>query len=109
MTELKFNDIIEWNALNETERTDILRRPAVLAGDKITAVVSGIIKEVETRGDDALREFSARFDRTEVKNFRVTPEEVDAAVARLPEDFMKALRTAADNIKSSTQLKSLTP
>lgn len=109
MTELKFNDIIEWNALNETERTDILRRPAVLAGDKITAVVSGIIKEVETRGDDALREFSARFDRTEVKNFRVTPEEVDAAVARLPEDFMKALRTAADNIKKFHTAQVLNP
>ena len=109
MTELKFNDIIEWNALNETERTDILRRPAVLAGDKITPVVSGIIKEVETRGDDALREFSARFDRTEVKNFRVTPEEVDAAVARLPEDFMKALRTAADNIKKFHTAQVLNP
>ncbi len=109
MTELKFNDIIEWNALNETERTDILRRPAVLAGDKITAVVSGIIKEVETRGDDALREFSARFDRTEVKNFRVTPEEVDAAVARLPEDFMEALRTAADNIKKFHTAQVLNP
>ena len=109
MTELKFNDIIEWNALNETERTDILRRPAVLAGDKITAVVSGIIKEVETRGDEALREFSARFDRTEVKNFRVTPEEVDAAVARLPEDFMKALRTAADNIKKFHTAQVLNP
>ncbi len=99
MTELNFNDIIEWNTLSETERTDILRRPAVLAGDKITTVVSGIIQEVETRGDDALREFSARFDRTEVKNFRVTPEEADAAIARLPDDFMNALRTAADNIK----------
>ena len=109
MTELKFNDIIEWNALNETERTDILRRPAVLAGDKITAVVSGIIKEVETRGDDALREFSARFDHTEVKNFRVTPEEVDAAVARLPEDFMEALRTAADNIKKFHTAQVLNP
>lgn len=109
MTELKFNDIIEWNALNETERTDILRRPAVLAGDKITAVVSGIIKEVETRGDDALREFSARFDRTEVKNFRVTPEEVDAAVARLPEDFMEALRTAANNIKKFHTAQVLNP
>lgn len=109
MTELKFNDIIEWNALNETERTDILRRPAVLAGDKITAVVSGIIKEVETRGDDALREFSARFDRTEVKNFRVTPEEIDAAVTRLPEDFMEALRTAADNIKKFHTAQVLNP
>ena len=69
MTELNFNDIIEWNILSETERTDILRRPAVLAGDKIATVVSGIIQEVKTRGDDALREFSARFDRTEVKKF----------------------------------------
>ena len=109
MTELNFNDIIEWNTLSETERTDILRRPAVLAGDKIATVVSGIIQEVETRGDDALREFSARFDRTEVKRFRVTPEEVDAAIARLPDDFMNALRTAADNIKKFHTAQVLEP
>lgn len=109
MTELNFNDIIEWNTLSETERTDILRRPAVLAGDKIATVVSGIIQEVETRGDDALREFSARFDRTEVKKFRVTPEEVDAAIARLPDDFMNALRTAADNIKKFHTAQVLEP
>lgn len=109
MTELNFNDIIEWNTLSETERTDILRRPAVLAGDKIATVVSGIIQEVETRGDDALREFSARFDRTEVKKFRVTPKEVDAAIARLPDDFMNALRTAADNIKKFHTAQVLEP
>lgn len=109
MTELNFNDIIEWNILSETERTDILRRPAVLAGDKIATVVSGIIQEVETRGDDALREFSARFDRTEVKKFRVTPEEVDAAIARMPDDFMNALRTAADNIKKFHTAQVLEP
>lgn len=109
MTELNFNDIIEWNTLSETERTDILRRPAVLAGNKIATVVSGIIQEVETRGDDALREFSARFDRTEVKKFRVTPEEVDAAIARLPDDFMNALRTAADNIKKFHTAQVLEP
>lgn len=40
MTNFNFSDIIEWDALSEAERTDILRRPAVMAGDKITAVVS---------------------------------------------------------------------
>ena len=39
MTNFNFSDIIEWDALSEAERTDILRRPAVMAGDKITAVV----------------------------------------------------------------------
>ena len=72
MTNFNFSDIIEWDALSEAERTDILRRPAVMAGDKITAVVSGILDEVESRGDAALRDFSAKFDRTEVKNFKVS-------------------------------------
>lgn len=99
MTDFNFNDIIAWDALTKTQRDEILRRPAVLAGDRIAAVVSDIIDAVETRGDDALREFSARFDRTEVKDFRVSTEEVDAAVARLPDDFMEALRTAAANIE----------
>lgn len=48
MTNFNFSDIIEWDALSEAERTDILRRPAVMAGDKITAVVSGILDEVES-------------------------------------------------------------
>ena len=99
MTDFNFNDIIAWDALTETQRDEILCRPAVLAGDRIAAVVSDIIDAVETRGDDALREFSARFDRTEVKDFRVSTEEVAAAVARLPDDFMEALRTAAANIE----------
>ena len=95
MTNFNFSDIIEWDALSEAERTDILRRPAVMAGDKITAVVSGILDEVESRGDAALRDFSAKFDRTEVKNFKVSKAEVDAAISRLSPEFIKALQTAA--------------
>ena len=30
MTNFNFSDIIEWDALSEAERTDILRRPAVM-------------------------------------------------------------------------------
>lgn len=99
MTNFNFSDIIEWDALSEAERTDILRRPAVMAGDKITAVVSGILDEVESRGDAALRDFSAKFDRTEVKNFKVSKAEVDAAISRLSPEFIKALQTAAKNIE----------
>ena len=99
MTNFNFSDIIEWDALSEAERTDILRRPAGMAGDKITAVVSGILDEVESRGDATLRDFSAKFDRTEVKNFKVSKAEVDAAISRLSPEFIKALQTAAKNIE----------
>ena len=106
MSQFNFNDVIEWGALNETEREEILRRPAVMAGDRIKTVVEGILEAVRERGDEALREFSAKFDRTEVKDFRVSAEEVDAAVARLPEDFMAAPPPTS---RSSTAPKCLSP
>lgn len=109
MSQFNFNDVIEWGALNEAERDDILRRPAVMAGDRIKTVVEGILEAVRERGDEALREFSAKFDRTEVKDFRVSAAEVDAAVARLPEDFMDALRTAAANIEKFHAAEVLEP
>ena len=105
MTNFNFSDIIEWDALSEAERTDILRRPAVMAGDKITAVVSGILDEVESRGDAALRDFSAKFDRTEVKNFKVSKAEVDAAISRLSPEFIKALKPRPKISKNFTPLK----
>ena len=109
MSQFNFNDVIEWGALNETEREEILRRPAVMAGDRIKTVVEGILEAVRERGDEALREFSAKFDRTEVKDFRVSAEEVDAAIARLPEDFMAALKTAAANIEKFHSAEVLEP
>ena len=39
MSQFHFNDVIEWDALSETEREEILRRPALMAGDRIRTVV----------------------------------------------------------------------
>ncbi|WP_201035860.1 histidinol dehydrogenase, partial [Salmonella enterica] len=64
----------------------LLTRPAISASDSITRTVSDILDNVKTRGDDALREYSAKFDKTEVKALRITPEENAAAGARLRDD-----------------------
>lgn len=109
MTEFAFQDVIEWSALTEKERRDILRRPAVMASERISAVVKEILDNVEQNGDQALREYSAKFDRTEVKNFRVTAAEVDAAWERETPAFRAALETAAKNIRSFHEAEALDP
>ncbi len=43
MTEFAFSDIIDWDSLDEAGRTEILRRPAVMAGERISAVVKDIL------------------------------------------------------------------
>ena len=109
MTEFAFQDIIEWDALSATERRNILRRPAVMASERISAVVKDILDNVEQEGDKALREYSAKFDRTEVKNFRVTEAEVNAAWERETPAFRAALETAAKNIRKFHEAEALEP
>lgn len=109
MTEFSFSDIIDWNALDEQARADILRRPAVAAGERITAIVKDILENVKENGDKALREYSAKFDRTEVKSFRVTKEEIDAAWERVTPQFRAALETAAANITKFHEAERLAP
>ena len=109
MTEFAFSDIIDWDSLDEAGRTEILRRPAVMAGERISAVVKDILDNVEKNGDQALREYSAKFDRTEVKNFRISKEEVDAAWERVSPDFRAALQRAARNIEKFHTAEKLEP
>jgi histidinol dehydrogenase len=49
----------------------------------VIGVASRIIEEVRTRGDDALREYTAKFDKAEIEEFRVTDDEIEAAVAEV--------------------------
>ncbi len=98
-SELTFAEPVDWSALTDTERNEVLKRPAVAAGARITEVVTGILADVEKRGDEALRELSAKFDRVAVKAMRVEDEAVEAAWNRATPEFRAALQTAADNIR----------
>jgi len=61
----------------------------------------GIVEAVRTRGDAAVAEFTAKFDRVELRPewFELTPEEIDRAVQRVEPDLVQALQRAHDNIR----------
>ncbi|MFO1068327.1 MAG: histidinol dehydrogenase [Geminicoccaceae bacterium] len=64
--------------------------------------VVAIVADVRRRGDAALVELTRRFDRVAVDadGLRVTPAEIDAAVARCPADQVAALELAAARIRA---------
>ena len=62
--------------------------------------VEHILQAVQERGDEALKEFTARFDGPFLDSFLVTEEEIDAAVAAVGPDFMAVLEEAAANIRT---------
>jgi histidinol dehydrogenase len=68
--------------------------------EDVDIIVRDIIADVVLRGDDALIDYSRRFDRIELtpESLRISPEEVDAAVAECPQEQVDALKFARDRI-----------
>jgi len=64
-------------------------------------VVAGIIADVRRRGDVALIELTAKFDRLDLtpQGLRFSPAELDALVAQVPEAERAALELAAARIR----------
>ena len=68
--------------------------------EEISRAVTGILADVHQRGDAAVAEYAAKFDRAELApaQFRVKPAEIAAAVRRLPKAELAAIRAAQANI-----------
>jgi histidinol dehydrogenase len=70
--------------------------------DDVDRIVQDIIAGVRTRGDNALIEYSKKFDRIELtaSTLAISAWEVDAAVAMADPDVVAALQLAHDRIES---------
>lgn len=102
-----FTTPIDWQQCDEQQRRSLLTRPAISASDRITESVSEILRRVRSEGDSALREFCARFDKTEVQDLRVTAAQIEAASARLGDDVKQAMAHAVRNINTFHQAQKL--
>lgn len=63
-------------------------------------VVKKIIAEIRTRGDEALREYTEKFDRVNLSSFSVTDKEIEAAYQQIDQRFISIVQEAAENIRA---------
>ncbi len=66
------------------------------------ARVREILSSVRTRGDEAVFEYEARFDGTQLtkESFRVSEEEYERAYAEVSPELLKSLKRAIENVYS---------
>lgn len=76
----------------------------IFARDNIASNVEGavteILAQVAARGDEALREYTLRFDKVDLANLEVTEAEIDEAFAAVEPEFVAILEQAAVNIRA---------
>lgn len=63
-----------------------------------TKAVADIICEVRQRGDEALRDFARKFDNAELKDIRVTKEEIDRVYGQVNDKVVDSFKKAAEQI-----------
>lgn len=106
---MSFNTIIDWNSCTAEQQRQLLMRPAISASESITRTVNDILDNVKARGDDALREYSAKFDKTTVTALKVSAEEIAAASERLSDELKQAMAVAVKNIETFHTAQKLPP
>jgi sulfopropanediol 3-dehydrogenase len=86
-------------------------RSSVSDNGPVEALVSEIIAAVRARGDEAVREFSKKFDSSDIEIFEVTEEERQAALAELDPQTRADTEFAIANVTAfaKAQLATILP
>ncbi|GGR03514.1 histidinol dehydrogenase [Deinococcus ruber] len=68
--------------------------------ESVQQTVRGIIEGIRTQGDAALRELSQKFDGWNPPAFRLTPEQIEAAVAQVPPEQLDSIRFSLEQVQT---------
>jgi histidinol dehydrogenase len=77
-----------------------LRRPGGFLSAKVRDAARRIVEDVRERGDEALLEYTERFDGVRLKQIRVPKEEIERAQASLSEEIESSFRIAIENVRA---------
>ena len=72
---------------------------------KVRATVEGIIRDIEQRGDDAVREYSRKFDNWEPTEFRLSQGQIEKAIKSLSARELEDIRFAQAQIRNFAQIQ----
>ena len=83
----------------EKELLNSLQKRSGETDKKVTASVTEILEHVKTKGDEAVKEYTMKFDGRCPDQMEVTRAQMDEAVANADPRFVQALKNAMENIK----------
>ena len=73
------------------------------ADAKVRGIVEDILSEIEKRGDAAVRELSEKFDGFTREEFRLSEDEIKAAVSKVPQTDIEDIEFAQKQVRNFAQ------
>jgi sulfopropanediol 3-dehydrogenase len=72
---------------------------------KVRQTVEGILADIEKRGDEAVREYSRKFDNWDPPAFRLSQAQIDECVASMPARNIEDIKFAQTQIRNFAQIQ----
>ncbi len=72
---------------------------------KVRATVEGIIKDIEARGDEAVRDYSKKFDNWDPADFRLSKADIEAAKKALSAREIEDITFAQKQVRNFAQIQ----
>ncbi|MEC3974473.1 histidinol dehydrogenase [Amycolatopsis sp. H20-H5] len=87
---------------------EVLKRPLSKAKvrqdlSEVRERVSSIIEDIRSRGDSAIREYSATFDNWSPESFRLSADEISRIVATLPDQVIEDIEFVQRQVRNFAQ------
>jgi sulfopropanediol 3-dehydrogenase len=72
---------------------------------KVRETVTGIIEDIEARGDAALRDYSAKFDKWSPADFRLSEAEIEACLEQVSRSDLDDIRFAQTQVRNFARVQ----
>ena len=83
---------------SQVDPAEIFQRETPIS--RVEEPVAAILRDVKQRGDEAVLEYTRRFDRCDIDSLAVTAAEIEEAFSLVEPEFLEVLRKAAENIRA---------
>jgi len=66
----------------------------------VKGIVSSVIDDVRKNGDQAVRRYSEKFDKWSPDSFRLTQEQIQKIIAKVPQQTIDDIKEVQSNVRS---------
>lgn len=78
---------------------------AVATDQSVRQTVEGVIRDIETRGDDAVRDYSIKFDKWDRPDYRLSAKEIQGCIDQLSGQALKDIEFAQKQVRNFAQVQ----
>lgn len=66
----------------------------------VPTIVRGVIDDIRTNGDSAVRKYSEKFDKWTPDSFKLSREQIETEIVKVPQQTIEDIKEAQGNIRT---------